>query len=499
MVEHTSWLERARLRGQFVLGPSFVDAPENWQRRVVGGSLCLTAHPDLPVAVASSGQDSIGLIGYLLDPNDPAATDSAILKQLLPLVSDWPGLLGNLAELGGRWMLIIGDGTRVRLLHDPLGLRQVFYLDPSHSDELWCASQPGALARIRDLPLDEDVVTFVRSRTWQNDEHWLLGDGSPFRAVRHLLPNHYLDLMTGKVGRYWPTRNAEPASLEGCVEQCAATLSGLMLSAHRRFDLAISLTAGGDSRLVLAASKPIARDLICMTLRTPKVASADVEIPARLLKRLGLRHDIVDGFAEPDHSFQGIFAANVPLPHPAWATDAWAILRRYGYTRVGVTGSGGEFARHRRDLRKHESITLELLCSIAGMPEGPIALHASTRWLSELPVYNRDLWDLFRWEQHAGNWLAMCQYELGDVAWRDVFTPYNCRALLERMISVDMRHRWPPRYEFQRRLMRRLWPETLALPINPHKPKPRRIRRLVSYGLAAGRRLARAMQATSAA
>ncbi len=494
MLGQTSPPERARYRGQFILGPAFVDAPENWQRRVVNGSLRLMAHPDLNVVQATSGWDSISLIGYLLDPGNPGASDSTILNQLLPLTFDWLALLGRLAHLGGRWILIVGDGTTFRLLHDPMGLRQVFYLESNHPGELWCASQPGILARIAGLHLDEEVLTFVRSHAWPNGEHWLPGEVSPFRQVKHLLPNHYLDLATGRVERYWPARNFERLSLDDCVEQCAATLSNLMLSAHRRFDLAISLTSGWDSRLVLAASKPFARDLICMTLRTQSVASADVEVPALLLKRLGLRHEIVDGYAEADTCFQRILAANVPLPHPDWAADAWAILRRYGYTRVAVTGCGGEFAR-RRVSRKHELITPELLCSRGGMPVSPIALHAFAHWLSDLPIYNHDVWDLFRWEQRAGNWLAMCQLELGDVAWQDNFTPYNCRGLLERFFSVDVQHRWAPRCELQRRLIRRLWADTLALPINPHKQKPRRIRRLANYGLAAGKRLWRAVRA----
>lgn len=494
MLGQTSPPERARYRGQFILGPAFVDAPENWQRRVVNGSLRLMAHPDLNVVQAASGRHSITLIGYLLDTGDPEASDSTILNQLLPFTSDWSGLLGRLVNLGGRWILIINDGTRCRLLHDPLGLRQVFYLNSSRSGEVWCASQPGVLARIGDLHFDEEALAFVRSRAWPNGEHWLPGDVSPFKQVKHLLPNHFLDFATGRVDRYWPVRDSARLSLDDCVDKCAVTLSGLMLSAHHRFDLAISLTAGWDSRLVLAASRPIAADLICMTLRTQSTASADVEVPALLLKRLGLRHEILDGFAEADRSFQRVFAANVPLPHPAWAADAWAILRRYGYTRVAVTGSGGEVGR-RGVSGKYQPTTAEELCSIAGMTRSPFALQAYAHWLSGLPLHHYNVLDLYYWEQRAGNWLAMVQLELGDVAWQDIFTPYNCRGLLEHMLAIDVRHRWPPRHDLQRRLIRRLWSDTLALPINPHKQKRNRLLKPLLQGLSLGRRFRRAMLA----
>lgn len=496
MLEHTARLERARYRGQFVLGPSVTDVPENWQRRTVAGSLYLLAHPDLSVAQATSGRTSISLIGYLLDPSDPEASDSSILNRLLSFVSDWPHLLERLAPLGGRWVLIVDDGTCCRLLHDPLGLRQVFFMRPSRSGAMWCASQPGMLARIGDLRVDEEVLAFVRSRAWPNGEHWLPGDLSPFNQVKHLLPNHYLDFASGRAERYWPVRNHPRLRLDDSVERCAAALSGLMRSAYHRFSLAICLTAGWDSRLVLAASRPIAADVLYMTLRMPSTASADVEVPALLLKRLGLRHEIVHGFTETDRSFQRIFAANVPLPHPGWAAEAWAILRRYGYTRVAVTGSGGEVGR-RGISRTYGRITPDELCSIWGMTGSPFALRAHAHWLSGLSLHDYYVLDLYYWEQRAGNWLAAAALEIGDVAWQDIFTPYNCRSLLETMIAVDVRYRWPPRHALQARLIRRLWAETLANPINPHKKKRRSVPRLISYGREVGKHVGRALLDTA--
>jgi hypothetical protein len=78
----------------------------------------------------------------------------------------------------------------------------------------------------------------------------------------------------------------------------------------------------------------------------------------------------------------------------------------------------------------------------------------------------------------------MTQLEF-DNAWRDVVTPFNCRALLTMLLGVDERSRRAPRYAFFRRMIQRLWPETLSEPVNPARPNgfavraARRMRRLM--------------------
>ncbi|MCC7239120.1 MAG: hypothetical protein IT421_06395, partial [Candidatus Brocadia sp.] len=76
-----------------------------------------------------------------------------------------------------------------------------------------------------------------------------------------MLPNHYLNLKTGLCKRYWPNKPFQNLSLEEGLEKSSNILKALMKSASNRFDLTVGLTAGLDSRLVLAASKEISNKL----------------------------------------------------------------------------------------------------------------------------------------------------------------------------------------------------------------------------------------------
>ncbi|HEX7797940.1 MAG TPA: hypothetical protein VF456_26440, partial [Vicinamibacterales bacterium] len=131
-------------RRQFILGPWYVEDLLSWTRIRISDTLKLSAHPDLPVARVASGNTSITLLGYLLDPARPEADDHAIVTQLMAALSDggFDAVVAGTESLGGRWVLIVDDGALIRLFTDPMGLRQVCYTNELWHGETWCATQP---------------------------------------------------------------------------------------------------------------------------------------------------------------------------------------------------------------------------------------------------------------------------------------------------------------------------------------------------------------------
>jgi len=237
------------------------------------------------------------------------------------------------------------------------------------------------------------------------------------------------------------------------------------------------MTAGLDSRLVLASSRNISDSVSFMTVReiTMPEDHMDVKLPADLLSDLGLQHSVVKSSLILDDDFLETFKKNVTVPHYVYAPDAQVILETYALKKVVVTGSASEIARStfRIDLNKSidDIITAEDLARLQKMGDNRFMLHSFDDWLTDTgDLFNIDILDLFEWEQGHGNWLAMCQQEF-DIAWKDIFTPYNCRNLIVNMLSVDAEFRKPPEYTLYKNLIMKLWPELLKIPINPQKSK----------------------------
>lgn len=487
-------------RNQFVLGPVFIDELAFWKKIDAGSGIRLTVHPDLHTCQSLYKDKSLLLLGYILDPDNPDRGDSEILENLIRVFADCDSFYEQTHRLGGRWILIASDGRNTTLFNDATGLRQVFYTDLNSVKDLWCSSQPGMLAELLHLEMDDAAVKFIHSpEIMRNREYQFPGEASPYREIKHLLPNHCLDLNSGSCRRFWPSGPLGTLSRDEGIAKVSSILEGLMKSASSRFDLVLSMTAGLDSRVVLAASRPIRHKLSYLTLRQLGWAEdhADIAIPSMLLPKLGLKHTVLNSSHITDAEYIKYYKKNSVLAHDVWAPDAQAISFFYRQTKVAVTGSACEIARWalREYLPKCKwrNLSARDLSLLKRMGEQPFAIHFFDTWLSGVgEIFNLELLDLFEWEQGHGNWLAMCQLEF-DSAWKDLFTPYNCRALLVDMLSVDEKHRKPPKYSFFIDMMMKLWPEVLSLPINPHKEKGLLAavkRRMKTVRIARNRRLA---------
>ncbi len=306
---------------------------------------------------------------------------------------------------------------------------------------------------------------------------WIRGPGSAstYVGLKHLLPNHWLDLKTGRSERYWPRSALETLTPEAAVDRLDVLLSGQIRAAAGRFDLALALTAGADSRAVLAAARGIADQIQMMTVRQGRQPDGhpDVEVPARLLKRLGLPHAVVRAASTMTPEFGLRFKRNVHLAHDHYGHDAEAILDRFGRRLAALTGSGAEVGRcpFRSKLPHADYVTFTPR-TFAWLEYGsthPFLVRHFEEWLESAgPQSHVKLLDLFEWEQDYGNWLAMVQQEF-DTAWRDIFTPFNCREVLTTLLGVPERYRRPRDFILWRMYIEKAWPELLAEPINPQK------------------------------
>jgi hypothetical protein len=462
--------------GQFVLGPRLVRSLPEWKEYAIGSGLCLSAHPELPVTQCLDGDRSLTLVGYLIDPDNTDATDADILRGLLRPCSGIQELTERTFRLAGRWLLIACDRHGKYLFNDTMGLRQAFYSDPGRTGgDLWVMSQPGLASKCFDARLDPAALEYRQWRLSQGHGEFMWpGAASPIRGVVHLLPNHYLDLGTGRSHRFWPTTPLEPVSFDAAVERLAQLLPQIMQAAANRFEIALGITAGIDSRLVLAASKSVHARFTYTSVKQRRMSAdhADLVLPAGMLQRLNLPHEVIIAKPAMSDDFRKLYEEHVLFAQEHYGPDVEAILERYGRTKVAVTGSGSEVCRRELQLGLpflERSPSPEYLAKRDMGGLNPFTVEYLREWcMTAPPDHGVELLDLFEWEQGCGNWLAKTQLTF-SLAWRDLFTPFNCREVLTTMLAVPARHRVAPEYRIYRALIERLWPEVLDEPINPHK------------------------------
>jgi hypothetical protein len=466
-----------RFRRQFFLGRRGQFSPSGWSQQRLDADRCIVAHPDLAVTQVRDGERARArtctLIGFLLDPTRPQASDKDILRNLLARHDTLEALVAATSPLGGRWAMVLQDGARTVVCHDATGQRQVTYAQTADHGTV-CASHAGLLAHVLALRPDPAALDYIRSRGESDFEvYWLPGDRTLYREARALLPNHTLDLQTGCAMRHWPVADTPrplPLPIAEATACSLATLRGLFDAARNRAPLAVSMTAGWDSRLMLALSRPVRDQLYGFTLTYPhlSLASRDVAVPARLLKQLGLQHHLIRYPDKIDPEFKALFRQSTPSGSTAYCADAQAMHAQYPQDRLCLTGDVAEIVKchYRLPGVPDHTITPQQLAEVCRLEPHPLVLEALAEWRAGVPANSAiPLLDLFCWEQMAGRWQAQIRAEY-DIA-QESFAPLNCRTLLLTVLAIDEAQRQGPAYPFFRGLIEQLWPEVLGVPVNP--------------------------------
>ena len=153
------------------------------------------------------------------------------------------------------------------------------------------------MKKVLPLNRNESYNQYYNSNyTSQDKGHWIPSGSSLWDNVNHLVPNHYFDSSLDKQIRYFPNRTLVRRKPKDAVKELSALLRKTMLAANNRYSLALAISSGLDSRLVLSSCKEIAQDIYYYTLIYDNLTSEslDIIIPDTLLKGLGLNHNIID-------------------------------------------------------------------------------------------------------------------------------------------------------------------------------------------------------------
>ncbi|WEV76920.1 hypothetical protein O9K63_09960 [Janibacter cremeus] len=459
-------------RRQFYLGPDFPDLLAGWTRHRVNDRLGLSVHPDLTWTRADLDGRTLILLGYALDPRRTDHDDQAIIDEAIRQGATLDRLISAFHPIAGRWAAIYVDHERLVAFHDATGSRQVFHCRDADGT-VHLGSSAGLLARITRRPKDTQALQQLeREGVFRAGfTHFWPGSGSAFVGINRLLPNHHLDVVTGDVERFWPCSPIPTMDPDEAAALSISTLSGVISAASTRYPLALSLSAGFDSRLLLAACRTIATELTYYSYKRQgkNFLSPDVRLPQRICRDLGLRHKVIDARPQADGSLADAIAASVVPFHQPVVDQASALRRdppRPDGRWVTVNGNVAEVAQRR--LRRLP-VTPENLARNARMSGSAFAMEHLSAWHSSssqaFSAAGADPWDLLYWEHKMGGWYATIRTEF-DVS-EEVVTPYNSRAWLAAMLGVDPTLRSAPDWPFFRDLIGDLWPRLLDYPFNP--------------------------------
>lgn len=454
-------------RRQFILGPRYIKRSNQWKRRRIAQNLFLSVHPDLELNYVSKKHISLILLGFILDPYNTEYSNKDILNRLVEENDTFEEVVRATYSLGGRWIIIYKDNKSLKMFHDAAGDRQIFY--SRNNSEIWCASQPHTIAKELGLKKSKDIELneFIKSDNFYNSENNWPGDGTLYDDVKHLLPNKYLDLKSGICTRYWPDKKLYEISVKKAADRSSKILKGLLECASKRYNLMMAVTSGLDSRVLLAASRQVSDNIFYFVQKFGNLdyKSKDIKIPVKLFAKLNLRFNVIECEEKIDDEFNSIMNKNVSLIQCEEKKVLHYSFFKNFQDKMNVGGNVSEIGRFWYGFDYIPRNVEEFAYLLWG--KETFAIKSIEKWVSEVkPIASKfgvNILNLFYWEQRVANWCASFSADL-DTAMEHLY-PFNCRRLLETLLSVKKKYRTSPNCILYKEIIKKLWPDTLKEPI----------------------------------
>lgn len=450
----------------FIFATRSVSVPESFQPGpLVPG---LYVHPWLTVAAAGDTDQFVIILGICV-PTGGADEDSAqaLLGQLR---AGEDRFLQALDHYAGRYAIVYGSTAQPRVVQDATAMRSVFYapgIVASHA--LLVERALGGDIRRDDLP----------------HRYGYPGNRTPYGRTRLLIANTLYDIAANEVHRFWPRQALPERSVEGAAAVCLAAASRALRHVAVDRPIKLALTAGLDSRTMLAVALHSGVEVEAYTYGRGPDTLLDRGFAADLADRHGIRHEVVPSVPMRQDLASRLAEAHYSGHHRnavaslrAWISDPNAVAVTANLLEIGRS-----FYKGRRDAGMEPPRTAAAMSALHYHGMGRATKEAITEYghdrymevatdafqdfidttrLGEVEGL-LDPFDQFYWEHRMSAWHGTAMVERDFYA--EAFIPFNSRAIFEAMLSVP--HVERDAGSVQRALIELVDSSLLDLPINP--------------------------------
>jgi hypothetical protein len=312
-------------------------------------------------------------------------------------------------------------------------------------------------------------------------------------GVEIMPPNHVLDLASWEMRRCWPRAELECLDLDAVVERVASSFEATVAAAASIGPAHVSLTAGGDTRMIAACSRELVDEIDFFTVPFRDESGAtDARWAPRIASRFGLPHRVLPWIQPTEDDVRLWMYRSGCITgerRGRLAGPTYAQLGGAGVYVSGVNGSAarGDYARVRGG--HSEKLSSTSLLRFIGLPADPELEGRLRLWRERLPAVGVPaMLTLLQFEMCDSGWGGGLASSYSDAA-EVTFYPYCSRDVMECLLRTDWNDRLADRV--RRGVIESRWPELLDLPLNrmalPSAMR-RRGKRFIAYARAAMRK-----------
>lgn len=417
--------------------------------------------PIVPIYATDAVQ--IGwLIGHGIDANDEIIRQKWLVPTRATAASITQDVENHLYTLAGRWAAVVLTASGSRFYVDAGASLAAVYCPEQH---IVCSTislvprrkstrNHEELVRVLDIPAQDRYYPFALT---------------PRVDVHRVLPNHYLDLRTWKTVRHWPAGQPTFVSSDQVgaqVERIASRIESTISAVVRHSPATMSLTAGRDSRILLACARNVCHDIDFTTLRIPDPqAERDCDIAGMMARKHGLKHENLE-WVEADDEDIKVWVYRTGSCVAGRTMRGARIFKERPVPPIGINGLMGEVGRAffwRSSDDEATGFSAAELAERLELPLTDLIVRECDRWLAGVPCDNPfTVLDLLYLEQRVGCWAGPQLY--GHVRNLFIVWPFNHRDIADAMVRLPVEYRMRQRLASD--LIRSRWRQLTRYPFN---------------------------------
>lgn len=470
------------LAGQYRLSRTSLPAPPGWLRQEIRGWQ-LIHEPSLPALPIIAENTPVGwMLGHPVGPDGRLIRDRIVW----PAVGNQPDyrrIEEDIYSHAGRYvaLLLFPSGPRVYL--DPMGSIGVQFCPMQKI----VSSSPFLIPYTADTRDRGDLIEAISAP----GSHLFVPFGlTPRHGIDWLLPNHYLDLTDWTTHRHWPDDAIDPSGdPRPLVDRIVSALEKNLAAVIQEGPVQMSLTAGRDSRTLLAVAREYISSITFVTLSLPDpIGRTDRNVAPRIARAMNLRHRMLrHRRASPVDMERYAYRTGCMVRDPR-AQRAVRTMGQLNPEEPYVMGLGGEVGRAnhwRADDHPTAQLSPEQYLMRRNIPPLAEIVRRGRHWFDHLPSTNTlTVLNLLEIELETGGYDSWYAFGFPG-AGRFHFHPFNDRTIFDAMLRL------PPAYAREQRLTDDIvalrWPELAKFPYNEpgfgpygfYRRARRRVRRVV--------------------
>lgn len=420
------------------------------------------------VALATSDRQKVLLFGQALHIYE-TTLDLPSLAEKLNQAVNLEALIEASKYLVGRYVIVAQFEEALYILPDATGTVPVnYYL----VDGTFAVSSNLALLRdLFNLSISEQAKAIQKGALEQ--QHPMPNDLTVYQEVKNVLPNHYLDVRAQTAKRFFPIQKLAERSVEAAVDQTSEIVGRVLKKVLENEKVAIPLTSGFDSRLILSFFKDYTDDIVAYTFAHENFDSntADIVVPTELSERFGFEYKVLPRKTLDKSQLKQAARDLAGMQNDRIIENAYTLAMSEFNDRSFIPGDIIPLAKSNFGQNLPDGLAFISYLVTKSHNYSSENKQAIKNWKDDLKPYlsssNVSIYDLFFWENRWGRWFTNNAQNYDYVS--NPLYIFNNRYLIELWLGVPRKLR--SKKAVHKGLITKQWPDLFEIPVNPDESK----------------------------